>query len=143
MGVIENDAVNADETLAETEPGLAELAVASTLGRVPAGPALRQKNPIRLRPGQELEHPKGLCAAAHGFSLHAATSARADEAGDVFPADSPWHLNGIDFDPGPGANGTIYAVENHPDALYAIPIMSNGQRWDPGADRDAASGVHA
>jgi hypothetical protein len=58
---------------------LAELAVASTLGRVPAGPTLRQKDPIRLRPGQELQHPKGLCAAAHGFSLHAATTARADD----------------------------------------------------------------
>jgi Putative transposase/Transposase zinc-binding domain len=80
QGVIEDAAVNADETLAETEPALAELAVASTLGRVPAGPTLRQKDPIRLRPGQELEHPKGLCAAARGFSLHAATTARADDA---------------------------------------------------------------
>src|SRR5690606_9681433 len=79
-GVVEDDAVNADETLADTEPALAELAVASTLGRVPAGPTLRQKDPIRLRPGRDLEHPKGLCAAAHGFSLHAATTARADDA---------------------------------------------------------------
>jgi hypothetical protein len=53
--------------------------VASTLGWVPAGPALRQKEPIRLSPGRELEYPKGLCAAAHGFSLHAATTARADD----------------------------------------------------------------
>ena len=36
-GVVEDDAVNADETVAEKEPALAELAVASTLGRVPAG----------------------------------------------------------------------------------------------------------
>jgi hypothetical protein len=78
-GVIENDAVNADETLADEEPALAQLAVASTLGWVPAGPALRQKEPIRLSPGRELEYPKGLCAAAHGFSLHAATTARADD----------------------------------------------------------------
>ncbi len=78
-GVVEDDAVNADETLADKEPALAELAVASTLGRVPAGPALRQTDPIRLRKGPDLEHPKGLCATAHGFSLHAATTARADD----------------------------------------------------------------
>lgn len=78
-GVIEHDSVNADETLADNEPALAELAVASTLGRVPAGPALHQKEPIHLRPGRELEPPKGLCATAHGFSLHAATVARADD----------------------------------------------------------------
>src|SRR5690606_5141790 len=64
----------------EPEPALAELAVASSLGRVPAGPALRQAEPIRLRPGGDLEHPKGLCAAAQGFSLHAATIARADDS---------------------------------------------------------------
>ena len=79
-GVVEDDTVNADETLADKEPALVELAVASTLGRVPAGPALRQQDPIRLSPGRELEYPKGLCAAAHGFSLHAATTARADDA---------------------------------------------------------------
>src|SRR5690606_14907520 len=54
--------------------------VASTLGRVPAGPALRQQDPIRLSPGRGLEYPKGLCASAHGLSLHAATTARADDA---------------------------------------------------------------
>jgi len=80
QGVVEDDAVNADQTLADTEPALAELAVASTLGRVPAGPALRQRDPIRLRQGHALEHPKGLSANAHGFSLHAATTARADDA---------------------------------------------------------------
>jgi len=41
---------------------------------------------------------------------------------DVFPQDQ-WHLNGIDID---GASGIIYAVENHPGALYAIPIMPDG-----------------
>ena len=44
-GVIEDDAVTADETLAEREPALAELAVASTLGTVPAGPALHRQQP--------------------------------------------------------------------------------------------------
>jgi hypothetical protein len=78
-GVVEDGEVNADETLADEEPALAELAVASTLGRVPAGPALRQRDPIRLSPGRELEYSKGLCATLHGFSLHAATTARADD----------------------------------------------------------------
>lgn len=79
-GVVEDDTVNTDEALTDAEPALAELAVASTLGRIPAGPALRQRDPIRLRPGRDLEYPKGLCATAHGFSLHAATTARADDA---------------------------------------------------------------
>jgi sugar lactone lactonase YvrE len=42
---------------------------------------------------------------------------------DVFPSSDPWHLNGIDFDP---SSNTLYAVENHPGALYAISIMNNG-----------------
>ena len=79
-GVVEDDMINADESLTESDPALAELAVASTLGRVPAGPALRKREPIRLRPGRDLEHTKGLCATAHGFSLHAATTARAEDA---------------------------------------------------------------
>lgn len=78
-GVVEDDTVNADEALSDSEPALAELAVASTLGRVPAGPALRQQDPIRLSPGRAVEYPKGLCASAHGFSLHAATTAKADD----------------------------------------------------------------
>lgn len=44
-------------------------------------------------------------------------------APDVFPSADPWHLNGIDFDP---SSKTIYVVENHPGALYAIPVKSNG-----------------
>ena len=79
-GVVEDDMINADESLTESDPALAELAVASTLGRVPAGPALRKREPIRLRPGRDLEHTKGLCATAHRFSLHAATTARAEDA---------------------------------------------------------------
>jgi hypothetical protein len=39
--------VNADESLADSEPALAELSAASAQGRVPAGPALRQKDSIR------------------------------------------------------------------------------------------------
>lgn len=44
-------------------------------------------------------------------------------APDVFPSSDPWHLNGIDVD---ASSNTVYVVENHPGALYAIPIESNG-----------------
>lgn len=44
-------------------------------------------------------------------------------APDVFPSADPWHLNGIDVD---ASTNTVYAVENHPGALYAIPIKSSG-----------------
>jgi hypothetical protein len=87
-GVISDDdesgasVVTADATLADTEPALAELAVASTLGAVPAGPALHRRDPIKLRADSELMHTKALCAAEHGFTLHAATTASAgDTAG--------------------------------------------------------------
>jgi sugar lactone lactonase YvrE len=49
----------------------------------------------------------------------------------VFPSADPWHLNGIDFDASAGANGTIYAVENHPGALYAIPLLGNSMAGQP------------
>jgi len=41
---------------------------------------------------------------------------------DVFPTDQ-WHLNGIDIDQ---SNDTLYVVENHPGALYSIPIQADG-----------------
>jgi sugar lactone lactonase YvrE len=41
----------------------------------------------------------------------------------VFPQDQ-WHLNGIDIDQ---SNDTLYVVENHPGALYTVPIMSDGK----------------
>jgi sugar lactone lactonase YvrE len=44
-------------------------------------------------------------------------------APDVFPSTDPWHLNGIDVD---RSSNTVYVVENHPGALYAIPIKNNG-----------------
>lgn len=40
----------------------------------------------------------------------------------VFPQ-SQWHLNGLDVD---RASNTLYAVENHPGALYAIAIAEDG-----------------
>ena len=72
--------VSADAALADTEPALAQLAVASTLGTVPAGPELRRQDPITLRSGTELAFTKGLCATEDGFSLHAATTASAGDA---------------------------------------------------------------
>ncbi len=74
--------VTADAALEDKEPALAALAAASVAGTVPAGPALRRQDPIKLRSTAELAHTKGLCAAEHGFSLHAATTAAAgDRAG--------------------------------------------------------------
>jgi sugar lactone lactonase YvrE len=43
---------------------------------------------------------------------------------DTFPSADPWHLNGIDIDP---STNTLYAVENHPGALFAIPILNDGR----------------
>ncbi|HEY8944024.1 MAG TPA: SMP-30/gluconolactonase/LRE family protein [Polyangiaceae bacterium] len=40
----------------------------------------------------------------------------------VFPSDQ-WHLNGLDID---RTNNVIYAVENHPGALYRIAITDDG-----------------
>jgi sugar lactone lactonase YvrE len=42
---------------------------------------------------------------------------------DTFPSEDPWHLNGIDID---RASNTLYVVENHPGAIYAVPILGNG-----------------
>jgi sugar lactone lactonase YvrE len=42
---------------------------------------------------------------------------------DVFPTDSPWHLNGIAIDEDARR---LYAVENHPGTLYSVPIQGNG-----------------
>jgi sugar lactone lactonase YvrE len=41
----------------------------------------------------------------------------------TFPSADPWHLNGIDIDP---STNILYAVENHPGALFAIPILNTG-----------------
>jgi sugar lactone lactonase YvrE len=42
---------------------------------------------------------------------------------EAFPSAEPWHLNGIDID---RSTNTLYAVENHPGALFSIPILNNG-----------------
>jgi sugar lactone lactonase YvrE len=41
----------------------------------------------------------------------------------TFPSADPWHLNGIDID---ASTNTLYAVENHPGTLFAIPILNDG-----------------
>ena len=78
-GVLADDAVSADAKLGESEPALASLAVASTLGTAPAGPALRRREPVRLRDDRGIGATSGLCAVERGFSLHAATTASASD----------------------------------------------------------------
>jgi Putative transposase/Transposase zinc-binding domain len=69
-----------DDDFAERDPALAQLAVAAVAGLLPAGPDVRQRPPIALRgqPGIEVTGP--LSVAEMGFSLHAATTASADDA---------------------------------------------------------------
>ncbi len=52
--------VTSDTALAEAEPALAQLAVASTQGTLPAGPALHRQDPITLRAGAQLAFSKAL-----------------------------------------------------------------------------------
>lgn len=69
----------ADDGFAEREPELAALATAAVTGNPPAGPEHRQRPPIALS-----EHGarfvSGLSAREDGFSVHAATTAPADDA---------------------------------------------------------------
>jgi hypothetical protein len=69
-----------DDDFAEREPALAQLASAAVSGLLPAGPELRQRQPIALsgQPGVEVNAP--LSVTEMGFSLHAATTASADDA---------------------------------------------------------------
>ncbi len=62
------------------EPAVAQLASAAVSGRLPAGPQLRQRPPLALRgqPGVNITAP--LSVTEMGFSLHAATTASADDA---------------------------------------------------------------
>jgi hypothetical protein len=68
-----------DHDLATREPALALLAAAAVGGLPPAGPELRQRPALALRgrPGVEITAP--LCVAELGFSLHAKTTASADD----------------------------------------------------------------
>jgi hypothetical protein len=69
-----------DDGFAEREPALAQLAAAAVTGLAPAGPEMRSRQPIALRgqPGVEVTAP--LSVTEMGFSLHAATTASAEDS---------------------------------------------------------------
>jgi hypothetical protein len=80
-GVIESrhEPVLLDDGSAEREPALAALAAAAVAGLAPAGPERRNRAPIALRDESGLRIVSGLSVAEAGFSLHAATTAPADD----------------------------------------------------------------
>jgi hypothetical protein len=80
-GVIDDtrDLSVVDADFAEREPALAALATASVSGLLPAGPERRERVPIALRGKPGVSVVSGLSVAELGFSLHAATVARADD----------------------------------------------------------------
>jgi hypothetical protein len=84
-GVIDEDSAETlcllDDGFAERDPALFALAHSAVTGLVPAGPEHRERIPlpIELR-GSLGVTTSALCAAELGFSLHAATTARADDA---------------------------------------------------------------
>jgi hypothetical protein len=68
------------DDLALRQPALAQLARAAVSGLPPAGPELRRKPfvvPLRGRPGVDIQAPN--CVSEAGFSLHAATTAGAED----------------------------------------------------------------
>ena len=69
------------DDLSEREPALAQLAAASVSGLLPAGPEQRDRplQAIRLKGSAGVEMTGPLAAAELGFSLHAATTAEADD----------------------------------------------------------------
>src|SRR5690606_16420948 len=80
---VDEESTRLHDELSEREPALAQLARAAVSGLAPAGPELRRR-PVELafrgRPGVVIEAK--LSVRDHGFSLHAATRAGAeDEAG--------------------------------------------------------------
>jgi hypothetical protein len=82
-GVIDEDesfTVLPDD-MAEREPALAQLAAAAVAGLPPAGPERREgRLPIHLRGPTNIEMTAPLVATSLGFSLHAATTAAANDA---------------------------------------------------------------
>ncbi len=80
-GVIESRAEPAlvDDGSTEREPALTALATASAAGLAPAGPERRQRPAIAPRADTSLRIVSGLSASQAGFSLHAATTAAADD----------------------------------------------------------------
>ena len=81
-GVIDNacELTVLEDALAEREPALAQLAAAAVSGHAPAGPELRQREPVALRGPVGVQIMGPLSVTAMGFSLHAATTARGDDA---------------------------------------------------------------
>jgi hypothetical protein len=69
-----------EDTLAEREPALAQLAAAAVSGLAPAGPELRRREPVALRTSPGVEVVGSLSVTDTGFSLHAATTASAQDA---------------------------------------------------------------
>jgi len=62
------------------DESLAQLAAAAVTGRVPAGPELRQREPVELRERGEVRVTGALLASDGGFTLHAATVAAGRDA---------------------------------------------------------------
>jgi hypothetical protein len=81
-GVIESrhELTLLDDDFAEREPALAQLASAAVSGLLPAGPELRQRPPITLRGQSGVEITAPLSVTELGFSLHAATTASAEDS---------------------------------------------------------------
>jgi len=81
-GVIEGrqELILLNDDFTEREPALAQLAAAAVAGLLPAGPDRRQRQPIALhgQPGVDITGP--LSVTEMGFSLHAATTASAEDA---------------------------------------------------------------
>ena len=69
-----------EDTLAEREPALAQLAAAAVSGLAPAGPELRRREPVALRTSPGVEVVGSLSVTDSGFSLHAATTASGHDA---------------------------------------------------------------
>jgi len=63
----------------ERDRALSALAAASVTGLAPAGPERRKRPPIALRADTSLRFSSALSATQAGFSLHAATTAAADD----------------------------------------------------------------
>jgi hypothetical protein len=81
-GVIESrrEPMLIDDGSAAQEPALAALASAAVGGAAPAGPERRERPAIALRDVSGTRIASGLSVAEGGFSLHAATTAGADDA---------------------------------------------------------------
>ena len=81
--IVDGDALEVQDDLAQRDPPMAQLAAAAVLGLAPAGPTVR-RHPVRLAAGPdagpEIRGP--LLVADRGFNLHARTCAGAlDEVG--------------------------------------------------------------